>query len=259
MLLSALVASLAIALISLVGRLFFGKSLDTERLHRFILPAAVGIFLGIVFFELIPETLEASELWGAISILSGFLGFYLLSHILDTYHHHHSDEHDDCAQGGARKLLIGDAVHNFADGVVIATSFMVNPVIGILTTVGIALHEVPQEIAEYAILRASGYTQKRALTLNFFSATSVILGVLITFLIGSFVLEYIFILTGIAAGNLLYIATSDLIPELRHSHKEHFNKTFVATILGIVLIGTIVTVSHATIEPGTSLEQNEAH
>jgi zinc and cadmium transporter len=250
----ALIAALGIACLSLIGALFFHERANTEPLHRFVLPVAVGIFLGVVFFELIPETLHASEFWGPITILTGFLGFYLLSHMLDTYHHHHTNEHDGCARGGARRLLIGDAVHNFADGVVIATSFMVHPTLGFLATAGIALHEIPQEIAEYAVLRASCYSRRRALTLNFLSAMTVVLGVVLTFILGGFMHEFLFILTGIAAGNLLYIATSDLIPELRHSHREHFLKVFGATVFGVVLIGSIITAVHERVGHGAHEE-----
>jgi zinc and cadmium transporter len=240
----ALSGAVLIALLSLIGALFFHEKVDTERLHRFIIPAAVGIFLGVVFFELIPETLHASELWGAVTILIGFLGFYLLSHILDTYHHHHTDAHDGCGQGGAKKLLIGDAVHNLADGVVIATSFMVNPTLGAIATVGIALHEIPQEIGEYAVLRAACYSQKRALFLTILSASTAVLGVLLTYAFGHVLEAYLFVLLGVAAGNLLYIATSDLIPELRHSHRDHFGKTFLATVSGVILIGALTSISH---------------
>lgn len=256
----ALLSACGIALLSLIGALFFGKELNTAKLHRIILPGAVGVFLGVVFFELIPETLHESETGGVIAILVGFLGFYLLSHLLQTYHHHHADghdEHDECEKGGARKLLIGDTVHNLADGVVIGTSFMINPALGLLTTAGIALHEIPQEIAEYGVLRASGYSSRRALFLNFMSAVSVILGVLLTYALGEILHEYIFVLTGIAAGNLLYIATADLIPELRHSHKEHFTTMFVSTLIGVTLIGALITLSH---EYGTHDEHvDEAH
>ncbi len=245
----ALIGSIGIMFIALIGALFFRNTLNTERLHRFVLPIAVGVFLGVVFFELIPETLNASEFFGAVTILIGFLGFYLLSHFLDTYHHHHEGDHGSCAHHGARKLLIGDAIHNLADGVVIAISFMVNPLIGVATTVGIALHEIPQEIAEYAILRSAGYTLKRALLLNTLSASTVVLGVILTYLVGAGLENYLFVLTGIAAGNLLYIATTDLIPELRHSHRDHFAKTFFATLLGVILIGTLITVSHELFEP----------
>lgn len=240
----AFIAALFVASLSLLGALFFGKNGKLTGTHRFILPAAVGVFLGVVFFELVPETLEASHTWGPIAILLGFFGFYLLSHILETYHHHHFDTHDACSQNGARKLLIGDSIHNIADGIVIASAFMIDPYVGILTTIGIALHEIPQEIAEFGVLMQSGYTRARAMFYNFLSASSVFLGVLLTYLFATSLHEFVFILTGIAAGNLLYIATADLIPELRHSHRDHFMKTFAATLLGTAAIGVLITLSH---------------
>lgn len=242
--LEALLASFGVALISLIGVFFYGKKGHLHGAHSFVLPVAVGVFLGIVFFELIPETLEASHLWGPVSIMIGFLGFYLLSHFLDTFHHHHFDHQDSCAKNGARKLLIGDAIHNLADGVVIASAFMINPVAGLLTAVGIALHEIPQEIAEFGVLMQSGYSRRRATFYNFLSALSIVGGVLITYVFMTAMTGFVFILTGIAAGNLLYIATADLIPELRHSHRDHFFKTFSATVLSMIAIATLITYSH---------------
>lgn len=242
----ALIAATCITLIALVGALFFrGDSHADERIHRFILPVAVGVFLGVVFFELIPETLEASPAWGPIAILAGFLGFYLLSHFLDTYHHHHTDSHDGCVHNGARMLLVGDSIHNFADGIVIASAFILNPVAGVMTAIGIALHEIPQEIAEFGVLLRAGYSKRKACFYNMLSASSVILGVLLTYFFIHTFADVVFILTGIAAGNLLYIATADFIPELRHSHKNHFIETFVATLFGVVCIGVLITYTHA--------------
>ncbi len=240
----ALLGACIISLLSLIGVFFFGEKGYLAKTHHFILPVAVGVFLGIVFFDLIPETLEGSHIWGPVAIMVGFLGFYLLSHFLDTFHHHHFDDHDSCSQNGARKLLIGDFIHNLADGVVIASAFMIDPVVGMLTTIGIALHEIPQEIAEFGVLLHSGYTRARALLYNFISATSVILGIVATYLFASSLEAYLFILTGIAAGNLLYIATADLIPELRHSHRDHFFKTFTATLLGVIVIAFLSTYTH---------------
>jgi zinc and cadmium transporter len=242
--LEAFIAGIVVASLSLLGALFWGKSGHLTGTHRFVLPAAVGVFLGIVFFELIPETLEASHAWGPITILVGFLAFYLLSHFLETFHHHHFDSADTCMTGGARMLLWGDAIHNLADGVVIASAFMVNPWVGVLTTIGIALHEIPQEIAEFSVLLHSGCTRSAALIYNFASATSVILGIALTYLFAENLEGSLFILTGVAAGNLLYIATADLIPELRESHRDHFYKTFLATLIGIVIIGGLTTFSH---------------
>lgn len=241
---AALLGAFGVALLSLIGVFFFGNTGKISGAHRFILPGAVGVFLGVVFFELIPETLASSEEWGPLAIMIGFLGFYLLSHFLDTFHHHHFDEHDACIKNGARKLLIGDSIHNFADGVVIASAFMINPMVGVLTVVGIALHEIPQEIAEFGVLLQSGYTKRAAIFYNFLSSLSVVFGVFLTYLFIETLGGYIFILTGIAAGNLLYIAATDLIPELRHSHREHFFKTFIATLLGVAIIGGLITYSH---------------
>ncbi len=243
----ALLGASAVALLSLIGVFFYGKEGQLRGAHGFILPIAVGVFLGIVFFELIPETFEASPEWGAVAIMFGFLGFYLLSHFLDTFHHHHSDDHDTCSQNGARKLLIGDGIHNFADGIVIASAFMINPVVGALTTIGIALHEIPQEIAEFGVLLQSGYSKNKAAFYNFISALCVIFGVVVTYFFSTSLGAYVFVLTGIAAGNLLYIATTDLIPELRHSHRDHFFRTFFATLLGVITIAILITSTHELI------------
>ncbi len=248
MLIHALLAGASIALLALLGSLFFGKSGYLTGTHRFILPVAVGVFLGIVFFELVPETIEGSHEWGPLAILVGYLGFYLLSHFLETYHHHHFNHEDTCKKNGARKLLIGDGIHNIADGVVIASAFMISPATGILVTAGIALHEIPQEIAEYGVLIHAGYNRAQALFYNFLSASSVFIGILGTYAFIHQGEAYLFVLTGIAAGNLLYIATADLIPELKHSHRDHFFKTFFATILGVALIGALITYTHEKIE-----------
>lgn len=246
----SLLAASIIALLSVSGILVFGKKGHLTGTHRFIVPIAIGVFLGVIFFELIPETLEASEFFGSIAIVTGFLSFYALSHFLHTYHHHHHathHEHDDCMHTrGALMLLAGDAIHNIADGVVIASAFLLNPFAGIAATVGIALHEIPQEIAEYSVLIHAGYSRKKALVYNFLSASSIFLGVLATAVFASFG-DYVWILTGLAAGNLLYIAASDMIPELQtEAHREHFMRTLLSTLAGLVVITAILTWSHET-------------
>jgi zinc and cadmium transporter len=141
-------------------------------------------------------------------------------------------------------LLVGSAIHNIADGIVIASAFMVNPLVGTITTFGIALHEAPQEIAKFGVLIQSGCSQGKAALYNFISALSIIIGVLVTYLFVSSLNNFLFVLTGVAAGNLLYIATADFIPELRHSHRDHFFKTFLATLLGVIAVVCLVLYTH---------------
>lgn len=249
----ALIAGLCIASLSFLGILFFGKNERFARSHIFMLPMAVGVFLGVVFFELIPETLELSPLWGPLVVVTGFLSFYLLSYILDTFHHHHAEESHTCIHDNVRMLLIGDTIHNIADGIVLTSAFMLNPLLGIVTTLGIALHEAPQKIAEYGVLVHSGCSQKRATGYTFLSSLSVIVGIVLTYIFAHSFASYTFVLTGIAAGNLLYIATTDLIPELQNSHKDHFKTTFMATLLGLLIIGGLITFTHSFTE---QLESN---
>ncbi len=240
----ALTSAFCIMFISLVGALFFREEKSAIHVHSFVLPIAVGVFLGVVFFDLVPETLASSPQWGPIAIVGGFLGFYLLSHFLDTYHHH-TDSHNECSHTSGQMILIGSAIHNLADGIVIMSAFLLNPVAGVMTAVGIALHEVPQKIATFGILLQSGYSRYKASLFSVLSASSVVWGVVLTYFFMHSFAGFVFILTGVAAGNLLYIATTDLIPELRHSHRHHFIQTFIATLAGVLVIGGLITYTHS--------------
>lgn len=240
----AFIAATLIAALSLTGAFLFKDSGHISGTHRFIVPLALGMFLAVVFFELVPETLHQNEKLGPVAIVFGFLGFYLLSHILRSYHSHSHEECDDCLPPhSAQLVLIGDAFHNFADGIVIATAFVINPTIGIATAVGIALHEIPQEIAEYGVLISAGYSKMKAALMNLLSASSIILGVGVTFALMN-AGDFLWILTGIAAGNLLYIAASDMIPELHGRHHRHFVYTFASTLIGLILIAGIIMWTH---------------
>ena len=243
-----LVATISVALLSLLGVFLLGRRGHLGGTNRFIIPLAIGMFLGVVFFELIPETLEAGGELGSIPIVVGFIAFYLLSHLLHTFHHHHDhDSHDGCEdKAGASMLLLGDAVHNFADGVVIASAFIVNPAVGIATTIGIALHEIPQEIAEYGVLLKAGYSKGRAAFLNLASASSIVAGALVTILFVAALKDYLWVLTGLAAGNLLYIAASDLLPDAHAESRKNKQvvASFITTLIGLIGITLLLSFSH---------------
>lgn len=219
MFIESLLAATAIALLSLLGVVLFGQSAVAQKSQRYILPLAVGTFLGLILYELIPETLASSPEWGGVVIGAGFIGFYLLAHILHKRLHRLGTE--DCdKKGGATLLLIGDAVHNLADGIILGGAFMISPVAGVAVAVGIALHEIPQEIIEFGVLLRAGYTKRQAALRNLFSASSIFLGVIIVFLLAEFAESYVWVIAGLAAGNLLYLAASDLLPRI-HNDNEY--------------------------------------
>jgi len=243
----ALIAACVIALISVIGAIIFARTKKTDAGGTVMLPLALGVFLSVIFFELIPEAIHESEVLGSAAIAVGFMSFFLLSRILRTFHHHHEDcEEEHKTKNASIMVLAGDTVHNFADGIVIGTAFIVNPAVGIATTIGIALHEIPQEIAEFTILLRAGYSRQKAILLNLASAASVILGVIVTYLFLQFFESVLGILIGIAAGNLLYISASDLLPQFHTGEHEHrsFWKTFLITTLGLVLMTTLLLSSH---------------
>lgn len=249
MIFDAIIAAFIVAALSLTGVVVFGKHGHLIGTNRFIIPVAIGVFLGVVFFELIPETIALGGTNGSIAIVGGFLAFYLLSYLLRTYHHHHdiSRESDQCEEKtGASLLLVGDGIHNITDGVVIASAFMINPAVGVATTIGVALHEIPQEIAEFGVLLKAGYSKTQAAFYNFLSASAIVLGVVLTFVFAEYFDGYIWVLAGIAAGNLLYIVASDFIPDTQRNYRQndHFLPSFLVTIVALVAITLLLNWAH---------------
>lgn len=248
----ALLAAVGISLISLIGIFFFRAKKEPSLAYSSFLPISIGAFLGVTFLELLPEAFEQTE-YASWAIAGGFLGFFLLSRLLHEYHHHKADGCEDHPHRSRGTLILfGDAVHNFSDGIVIAIAFSISPALGIATTIGIALHEIPQEIAEFFVLLHAGYSRKKALMYNFFSALSVVLGTLVTLFFIDQVSGIVGILVAIAAGNLLYIAASDLLPDLIHGDRKtpSFFKQFLLVVLGFALISTLLTVVHEGGEHG---------
>jgi zinc and cadmium transporter len=243
--LPALGLSLLIALISVSGALFFGGSHKLISLNKHIAPLAVGVFLSLILIELLPETISHSPEYGGIMIAVGFISFYVLSSFLHRRFHKHADENCD-RKGAAILLLIGDAIHNVADGIILGGAFLVDPALGVATAIGLALHELPQEIIEFGVLLRAGYSRSRAVILNLLSASSIILGTTLTIALASHGEAYIWILSGIAAGNLLYIATSDLLPRIHGNLAEHGGiwRSSSLIIAGFIVMTIILHWSH---------------
>jgi len=247
MYLEAILAAVGVALFSLAGALFFAKNRDFEAIEKYVIPVAVGVFLSLVLIELMPETLEASS-WGSVVIAIGFISFYGISYQLHKYFHQRKEDGDEnCDQKGAASLiLIGDSIHNIADGVILGSAFLIDPSVGIAVAIGLALHEIPQEIVEFGILIRGGFSVVKATWLNLISASSILIGTTITLSLSKYASDYVWIITGLAAGNLLFIAASDLLPRIHGKHKTNSSFWFslILIISGFVFMAGVLHFSH---------------
>jgi zinc and cadmium transporter len=237
---------LLISLFSFTGVLALALRQDLLRKYVFLLVSlAVGGLLGDAFFHLIPESFEAMP--GAttvpLAIVAGILAFFAFEKILHWHHHRLSDEGSDVVHPTGRMILISDGIHNFVDGLIVAASYMVSVEIGIATTLAIILHEIPQEIGDFGVLIHSGYKVAQALWFNFLSALAAVVGALVAILLGDTQTLMLWLIP-FAAGGFIYIAMSDLIPEL---HRTHRLKNSVLQVI-VVLIGILAMLALLSLE-----------
>jgi len=237
---------LLVSLVSLVG--VFTLSLREEILKKYIfifISLAVGALLGDAFIHLIPEAFESGINTIIISLLivAGVFIFFILEKFLH-WHHHGEDQNDEHVHPVGKLILFSDGVHNFLDGLIIGASFLVSIPIGIATTIAVILHEIPQEIGDFAVLIHAGYSRTRALWLNFLSAVLAVAGVVLSLILGSSAPAFSAWILPIAAGGFIYIALADLIPEL---HKSNDGKKGMLQAVG-VFIGVLAMVALTLLE-----------
>jgi zinc and cadmium transporter len=228
-----------IALLLAIG-LIKGKLWSHDRSHSF-LSFAAGTLLAVAFLDLLPEALEAFQAArgeegiqaATLAVLIGFLIFFSIEKTIFWYHCH--EEKCD-VHTSSTMVLIGDTLHNFLDGIAIAVAFMVSVPVGLATTLAVFFHEIPQEVADFSVLLASGMKPKRALMFNILSALSSLVGALAAYYFSRSIAGAEPLLLAMTAGGFIYIAASDLIPEL---HKER-SRTKMVRQLGLFLIGVVV-------------------
>ena len=209
-------ATFVVSLMSLVGIITLGvKHKTLDRILLLLVGFSAGALMGGAFFHLIPEAAEQSGIeFVTLLVVVGFIAFFLVERILHWRHCHegHCDVHTFTYMS-----LIGDGIHNFIDGLIIAAGFSVNTALGISTSIAVLSHEIPQEIGDFGILVYGGFSKVKALFFNFLSALTAMVGAVV----GVFLFSAVESLTGalipFAAGGFIYICASDLIPEL---HKE---------------------------------------
>lgn len=265
MVIEAIIAASLVALCSIVGAFFFGERALLHRIERFVVPVAVGVFLSLALYELTPEVVAASPEFGGLVVALGFMGFYAVAYLIHRHLHRIGHEHNEKREA-AILILIGDAFHNFADGIVIGGAFLISPEVGVITAVAMALHEIPMEMAEFGVLLRAGYTRSEAIVRNLLSASTVVLGTALTVVLADTFSSLVWVLSAVAAGNLLYIAGSELLPRLHTSLKLYggFRNAFIAIMLGFgVMTGVIYyaheQVAHGHDHAGETAEEHAAH
>jgi zinc and cadmium transporter len=232
----ALGASVMVSSIAFVG--IFTLTLGDRILNRillFLTSFAAGALIGGAFLHLIPKALHhGSDEHIFIFVLLGFILFFIMERYLHWRHCHE----DQCEVHPFTYLnLIGDGVHNFTDGLIIGASFFININLGIAATTAIILHEIPQEMGDFAVLVYGGFSKRKALYYNFLSAITAIFGTVIGYQFSGYLSGFSGFLLAFAAGGFIYIASCDLIPEL-HKQKDIRAATWAAVIFlsGIFLM-----------------------
>ncbi len=239
---------------SLVGGLFslIGGLLllwRSELVKQFTLPFfsfAAGAFLGAAFLDILPEAVQMVQDSKPVFVaaLVGYLVFFGLERIIMRYFHTgHKDgnsKHADHTESLPPLLIAGDALHNFLDGVVIALAYIADPTIGLITTLAVAAHEIPQEIGDFTILINQGWSKLRVLTINVLQSLLTVLGALLGYYIGHAIEPSLPYLLAAAGGMFIYLGASDLIPEVHHqAGHRHVGSVMVLLILGILAVGIL--------------------
>jgi zinc and cadmium transporter len=251
-----IVANVVATVISIALAAWLGFRWLSTLVDRLVCVSA-GLLLTVALTRLVPEALESgmdTHRLGLV-LLAGVLGFFLLEklalihhthhHEGDEHHHHHGHDAHEARRGGI-PILVGDAFHNFADGVVIAAAFLVDWQAGVLATAAVMAHEIPHEVGDFMILLNAGYTKRRAFVFNLVSGSSAVLGGIVGFFVLDAMDDLLPYALLLAAASFIYIALSDLLPEMmRRSRLAQSLPQVGLVLLGVAIAAGIGAAMHA--------------
>lgn len=240
---STLVYILLAATISGVGSIFGAALLSltvASRVVERMVSFSVGVLLATALLHSLPEAFESGAdpraLFG--TLLAGLLGFFLLEKVAllrhshhhegDGHHHHHGHDREEAGRSGMT-ILVGDTFHNFADGIVIAAAFLADPHIGLVTALAIAAHEIPQEVGDFIVLLNAGFSKARAFAFNLLSSLAAIAGGVVGYYLLDQMSGWIPYVLVIASSSFVYIAVSDLMPQMQR--KPRWRESIIQVVL----------------------------
>ena len=233
----SLLATFIVSLISLAG--IFTLTIKENLLHKILfclIGFSAGALIGSAFLHILPEVLENNKSETVfIYLILGIVLFFLMERY---FHWRHCHEEHGCKVHAFTYLnLVGDSLHNFIDGMVIAASFGVSFKLGLVTTAAIILHEIPQELGDFGVLVYGGFSKKKALFYNYITALTAMIGAIAGYFIFTFAQGFSNFILPLTAGGFIYIATSDLIPEIhKESDLKRSTAAFAAFLFGIIFM-----------------------
>jgi len=233
----AFVSVIAVSLVSLVGVVLLIRDDFIRKAVMYMVSFAAGTLLGDAFIHLLPEIVEEIGFTSAVSLsaLAGIIVFFMIEKIIRWRHCHEPPDRRH-PHPFSYMIVIGDGIHNFIDGMIIAGAYIVSIPLGIVTTIAVVMHEIPQEIGDFSSLIYGGFTKKRAILFNFLSALTAVLGTAAVFALSFSVQGIQVFMVPFAAGGFIYIAAADLIPEIHKN--EDARKSFFQLVF--FLLGLLV-------------------
>lgn len=250
--------SLVGGVISLIGGiLLLSKKNTANKVAIYATPFAAGALLAAAFIDLLPEASHLGNIDRALyATLGGILFFFLLERFLRWFHHHHEHDKVEKTDPKVPLIIIGDTVHNFIDGIAIAAGFLVDPTTGIIVTLAVAAHEIPQEIGDFGLLLKKGMSRKNVIIVNVLSALATTVAAIIFFSIGSSSAVSLDIVLGLVAGFFIYVAVSDIIPSIHKSEDKIIaGPQTLLLLVGVLVVGSMTTYLHQFIDTDNHTEE----
>lgn len=243
------------------GFLLLANTEKAQNLLKYVTPFAAGALLAAAFRDILPEAARVGGIENALTwSLVGIIGFFLMERFLRWFHHHHPHgSHDDSKQAAIPLIVAGDIIHNFLDGIAIAAAFLIDIPTGIVATIAVAAHEIPQEIGDFGLLLDKGMSRAGVVKVNIMSAFATTLSAVLFFQFSKELNLPIEILLGLVAGFFIYIAVSDIIPSIHQAENQRLASIqTVMLVAGVIVVSTMTASLQSFIEPKMEQSSEEA-
>lgn len=223
------------------GILMLSRASWRKSLSVHAIPFAAGVMLSVSLLDILPEAIELSQVGLILKVVLVVMVAAFFFEQFFLHLHHHEEHHRTTLKSSMPLVIAGDTIHNFIDGLAIAAAYLVNPSLGFLVAVATLLHEIPHEMGDFGLMITAGFSKSKVLLVNFFSALSTYAGAATILLFGDIFAPNMGIILGIAGGLFLYIAASDLLPEVHEEHRDSPWHQAGLLLFGVALVWLLTT------------------